>query len=214
MNAEREEIRVVGEGTLRGTIDPAELATADRKHVVPIRLADGRVVSVPFRTLQKQADNSYYVPLSPEALEGLDLTSEERMVLVVPIVEEEVELLKRPVTTGRVRLTRRVIAREEDIDTPTTREIVKVERVPINRVLDEPAQVRFEGETMVIPVMEEQVVVERRWVLKEEVRVTKEHATVERTEHVRLRQQDVTVTRLGPGEEGPPGSEPAVASGS
>lgn len=194
----REEIRVVGDGDLRGYINPKDLETAEADGVVRIWLRQGGVISVPFHTLQKKDDGSYYVPLSAEALKDIDLTDEDRSVLVVPVIEEEVEVYKRQVTTGRVRLTKNVSHHDEVIEEPLLHESVEVERVPVNKVLDSPAGVRFEGDTMIIPVMEEQVVVEKRWLLKEEVRVTKQRTQMETSEHVTLREQQVSVERLEP----------------
>jgi uncharacterized protein (TIGR02271 family) len=195
------EIRVVGDGNLRGYINPQDLDKAQSDGTVRIWLGEGQAVAVPFRTLQKKGDGSYYVPLSPEELEGVDLSDENRSVLVVPIIEEQVDIHKRKVTTGRVRLTRSVVEREEVIDEPAFRETVEVERVPVNKTLDGPVGVRFEGDTMIIPVVEEQVVVEKRWVLKEEVRVTKQRTRTDEPQHVTLHEQNVSVERLEPDDQ-------------
>jgi uncharacterized protein (TIGR02271 family) len=194
------EIRVVGDGDLRGYIHPKDLDRGQTDGTVRIRLGEGKTVAVPFRTLQKQEGGSYYVPLSLEDLKGVDLSDNNRSVLVVPVIEEQVDIQKRQVTTGRVRLTRSVSEREEVIDEPAYRETVEVERVPVNEILESPVGVRFEGDTMIIPVVEEQVVVEKRWILKEEVRVTKQRTRTEEPQHITLHEQHVSVERLEPEE--------------
>jgi uncharacterized protein (TIGR02271 family) len=198
----QKEIRVVGEGDLRGHINPADLDAADEDGTVRIWLGEGGAIAVPFRTLQKQDDDSYYVPLSREALEGIDVSDENRSVLIVPVIEEQVEIHKRQVTTGRVRLTRQVSEREEVIEESAFRETIEVERVPVNELLDSPVGVRYEGDTMIIPVMEEQVVVEKRWLLREEVRVTKRRTQIGEPQHVTLHKEQVSVERLEPNEPG------------
>ena len=50
------------------------------------------------------------------------------------------------------------------------KERVDIERVPMGRVVQEVPQVREEGDVTIIPVMQETAFVERRLVLKEEVR--------------------------------------------
>ena len=65
---------------------------------------------------------------------------------------------------------------------PSMQEDIQIERVPVNRWLSEPASVRYEGDIMIIPVMEEVPVVEKRLRLKEELRVTKRQITTQRTE--------------------------------
>jgi uncharacterized protein (TIGR02271 family) len=197
----QEEIRVVGDGDLRGRINPEDLDTDQTDGTVRIWLGEGEAIAVPFRTLQKREDGSYYVPLSREELEGIDLSHENRTVLIVPVIEEDVEIHKRKVTTGRVRLTRSVSEREEVIDEPAFRETVEIERVTMNKPLENPVDVRFEGDTMIIPVMEEQVVVEKRWVLREEIRVTKHRERTEGPQQVTLHKQQVSVERLEPDDE-------------
>ena len=115
---------------------------------------------------------------------------------VVPIVQEELHVEKQKVETGRVRLTKTVQEREVLVHEPSIQEDIQIERVPVNRWLSEPASVRYEGDIMIIPVMEEVPVVEKRLRLKEELRVTKRRITTQRTEPVRLRTEEVQVERI------------------
>jgi uncharacterized protein (TIGR02271 family) len=117
---------------------------------------------------------------------------------VVPIVQEELHVEKQKVETGRVRLTKTVQEREVMVTEPSMQEDIQIERVPVNRWLSEPASVRYEGDIMIIPVMEEVPVVEKRLRLKEELRVTKRQITTQRSEPVRLRTEEVHVERLSP----------------
>jgi len=125
---------------------------------------------------------------------------------VVPIVQEELHIEKQKVETGRVRLTKTVQEREVMVTEPFMQEDIQIERVPVNRWLSEPASVRYEGDMMIIPVMEEVPVVEKRLRLKEELRVTKRQITSQRSEPVRLRTEDVRVERM-------PAQTPSVTSG-
>jgi uncharacterized protein (TIGR02271 family) len=117
---------------------------------------------------------------------------------VVPIVQEELHVETERVETGRVRLTKRVHEREVLVEQPSIQEEVQVERVPVNRFVAEPVTVRYEGDTMIIPVLEEVVVVETRWRVKEEVRVTKRQITTPLSQPVRLRTEEVQVERVPP----------------
>jgi uncharacterized protein (TIGR02271 family) len=130
-------------------------------------------------------------------------TSTEGEDTVMPIVQEELHVDTERVETGRVRLTKRVHEREVLIEQPSIQEEVQVERIPVNRFVAEPVTVRYEGDTMIIPVLEEVVVVETRWRLKEEVRVTKRHITTPRSQPVRLRTEEVHVERVPPQSEPP-----------
>ncbi len=115
---------------------------------------------------------------------------------IVPIVQEELHIEKQKVETGRVRLTKTVQEREVLVHEPSMQEDIQIERVPVNRWLSEPASVRYEGDIMIIPVMEEVPVVEKRLRLKEELRVTKRQITTQRTEPVRLRTEEVHEERV------------------
>ena len=89
------------------------------------------------------------------------------------------------------------------VDEPTLCEQVEVERVAIDRFVDAPVAVRQEGDTTIIPVFEEVVVVEKRLKLVEEVRLTKRQTTTHQPQTITLRRQEAVVERL-PGPEGDP----------
>jgi len=114
---------------------------------------------------------------------------------VIPIIEEELDVRKRKVETGKVRITKIVREREELVDEPLLKEDVEVERVAINRMVDAPVPVRYEGDTMIVPVLEEMLVVEKRLVLKEELRITKRQSEFHLPQQVTLRSEEITVER-------------------
>src|SRR4051812_16898692 len=120
---------------------------------------------------------------------------------VIPLAEERVTVAKREVETGRVQValtteTETVIARE----TLRGRRI-EVERVPVGRTLPEgepPPESREEGDTLVIPVVEEVAVVVKRLVLREEVRLRFVTTETPFEEAVSVRRQKATVDRTAP----------------
>jgi uncharacterized protein (TIGR02271 family) len=114
---------------------------------------------------------------------------------VVPIVQEELHIEKQKVETGRVRVTKTVREREVMVTEPSMQEDIQIERVSVNRWLSEPASVRYDGDVIIIPVMEEVLVVEKRLRLKEELHVTKRRITTQRNEPVRVRTEEVQVER-------------------
>ena len=72
---------------------------------------------------------------------------------------------------------------------------VEIERVPIGRTIEVVPSISQEGDTTIIPVVEEIVVVERRLVLKEEVRIRRVSTKEQHQETVVLRQREVLITR-------------------
>src|SRR5215207_4544112 len=94
--------------------------------------------------------------------------------VVIPVAEETVAVSKREVETGRVQ-----VALTTDTETVIAREVlrgrrVEVERVPVGRTLAEGEAapvLHEEGDTLVIPIVEETAVVVKRLVVREEVRL-------------------------------------------
>lgn len=202
--ASSDSLIVVGEGGFRGHTTRADLDAAAQSGYVRIELeGHERAIAVPISTLRQQADGSYYVPLSDQDFEASEFMGGEDVVLVVPVIEEDVAVSRRRMVTGRVRLTKRVTEHEEVIDETGFQERVEVEHVPVNRLLDEPAKVRFEDDTMIIPVMEEVAVVEKRLMLKEEIRVTKIREPLVEPQRIMLRKEEVDIERLAPEDIAP-----------
>ena len=123
--------------------------------------------------------------------------------LVIPVVEERLEVSRERVETGRVRISKSVEAREVVVDDPLKRESVRVEHVPINQVVTGAVpQVREEGDVTVIPILEERVVTRTELVLVEEVRIHRDHSEYHDPQRVTLRKEVVSVERFG--EDGRP----------
>ena len=123
--------------------------------------------------------------------------------LVIPVVEERLEVSRERVETGRVRISKSVEAREVVVDDPLKRESVRVEHVPINQVVTGAVpQVREEGDVTVIPILEERVVTRTELVLVEEVRIHRDHSEYHDPQRLTLRKEVVDVERFG--EDGSP----------
>lgn len=122
---------------------------------------------------------------------------------VIPVVEEILDVQQRRVETGRVRITKIVHEREEEVNAPRVREEVTIERVTLNRMVDAPVSMRQEGDTFIIPLLEELIVVEKRLMVKEELRITKRRIEEHASQQVMLRREEVIVERLDPSEQQP-----------
>ena len=132
---------------------------------------------------------------------------------VIQLLEERLTVGKRTVETGRVRVTTTVEERTETIAAELLRENVTVERTPINREIEASPEVRWEGDTFIVPVVEEVLVVEKRLVLKEELRI-RPNKSVERVEQpVVVRRTVASIERSGPRGDGtaPSTTEPTNA---
>lgn len=130
-------------------------------------------------------------PRSPnfESAAGAVLHDELR----IPVVQEELDVGKRVVDTGIVRIRTSTSEHEQLVQMPLEREDVIVERVAIGRAVDAPLDVRHEGDVMIVPVHEEVIVVQRQLMLKEELHIRRRVSTVDASQPVMLRRQDVSV---------------------
>ena len=132
-------------------------------------------------------DNRFYG--ARRGLEG----DEARMTLS----EEELSVRKQRMEAGEVDIHKRV--ETEHVSTPVTtmREEAVVERRPISDATLQAGTARIEGDEIHVPLMEEEAVVEKRVVPKEELVVRKQ--TVHDTETVEadLRKERVDVDRQG-----------------
>ena len=138
-------------------------------------------------------------PANPPGEIAADLNNSGRET-VVPLFEEEVNVAKRVVETGRVQVSRITHTQQHLVDELLRREKVEVQRVPIDRPVDAMPSVRQEGDVTIIPVVEEVLNIERRLVLREEVHIRRIQQTERYQEEVTLRKQEALISRLAPGE--------------
>lgn len=117
--------------------------------------------------------------------------------VTVPIIEEQLHVGARTRETERVRIEKTVSEREVEVDEALVAEDVEIERVRIDppREVDAPPPVRSEGDTTVVPVLEERLVIEKRLVVYEELRITRVARPVRDPRRVVLRSEHVSVAR-------------------
>ncbi|MCA1556416.1 MAG: YsnF/AvaK domain-containing protein [Acidobacteria bacterium] len=199
---------------LRGRIDTSTPQTPEGgRPEVLVHLDDGRQALVPVDELVLQNDGSFIIPFSlsnlarPQQRETAGNADDETLVtsspkredgsIVMPVVAEMLDVQKRKVETGGVRIKKIVHEREEIVDEPLMREEVQVKRVPINRVVDAPVPVRHVGNTMIVSLLEEVLVVEKRLMLKEELHITKGEIETFKPQRITLRSEEAVVERVG-----------------
>jgi len=112
------------------------------------------------------------------------------------LLAEELTVGKEAVETARVRVSKQTHTREVAVDEALLRESAEIETIPIGRQIFEMPSIRHEGETIVVPIVEEVLHTERRLILKEEVRITRRKTTEQFHDRVTLRYQEAVVTRV------------------
>ena len=156
---------------------------------------DGQTLLVPTNLLTALGQSYFSLPTSFKTLARQE-TVEDREALVIPVVAESLALSKRTLDRGAVRVHMTVGEREVVVDEPTTEDRVTVERVAINQPIDKPVRPRVEGDTTVIPVMKEVLLVRKQLMLVEEVRLTKTRVEVRQPQTVTLRTEEAQVERV------------------
>jgi uncharacterized protein (TIGR02271 family) len=119
---------------------------------------------------------------------GSDLEDEDE--LRVQRTEEELAAGTREREAGQLKVRKRVRTDREHIEVPTRHEEVSVERVPVE---GDASEAEIGDDEVVVPVTEEEVVVGKRPLVKEEVRIRKD--VVEDTEVVEedVRREEIDV---------------------
>ncbi|MFL6550040.1 MAG: YsnF/AvaK domain-containing protein [Povalibacter sp.] len=100
----------------------------------------------------------------------------------IPLIEERARVDKQVVERGVVRITTSVREREQLLAADVAHEEVNIERIPVNKEVKDRPQVREDGDVIVIPIVEERVVLVKHLVLVEELHVRRK--TVQETVHV------------------------------
>ena len=180
-----------------GTVlPPTPPPRSDPTHV-RVQLESGEHYLVPAAVVIPQPDGSVSVPLRlAELVPAPREEPPETIYVVVPVLAEELEVHTRVVETGKVRLTKVVHEREVQVDEPLWREEVEVTRVPIQRVVDGPVPMREEHGTTILSVVEEVLVVEKRWMLREEIHIRTQRIETHQPQRMTLRSEDVQVERV------------------
>ena len=123
------------------------------------------------------------------------LASEPVLEKVIPIIEEQLQVGKRVVETGTVRLQRHSVERVESLELPLETVSWSVERVAKNELINEVPAPRHEGDYIFYPVVEERVVITRQLVLVEEVRVSRKVTNEQQQINVSLRRDEIIIER-------------------
>ncbi len=123
---------------------------------------------------RQDVSNDATLPTEPRAtIEGSDISSEANSAerRSMELREEELIARKKVVPAGTVRIRREVEAVPAHLEVEALRDEVQLEREPIGQEVSERAEPWEEDGVTVIPIYEEQLVVVKRLVLKEHVRV-------------------------------------------
>ena len=195
-----EDLVVIDSRGVRATIEKDTPSETDEAYL-SIRTEDGLSVAIP---KEKLTDVKHGILQYQGRFDDPELQREvgrRTDFAVIPVVQEELQVGKRVIETGKVRINKTVDEREEVVDEPLFKEDFEIERLSVNRVIDKPMEVEYEGDTILLPVMVEELVVEKRLILKEIIRITRHKEETHQPQRVTLRSEEVTVERSGGEQE-------------
>ncbi len=113
----------------------------------------------------------------------------------IELAQEQLEVGKREVERARVLIRTRVEERDEVAEIELQQEEVTVERIPRGMLVETKPAIREEDGVLIVPIVEEQLVVTTRLILKEELRITRRTRTELVRQPVRLRSEQVDIER-------------------
>lgn len=118
----------------------------------------------------------------------------------ISVAEEELEAQKVARQKGEVTVHKIVHTELRHFTVPVMREEIRVERVPVQESRNQGMSTgtaadadAFEEKTINVPLMEEEVTVTKRPVVKEEVRISKERNIEEQTVEGEVRKEEVQI---------------------
>ena len=100
----------------------------------------------------------------------------------IPLYAEQIEVRKAAVISDHVRVRTSVDERSVLVEEQLERGGLQIERMAVDRPVTTAPEPRQEGETLVVSVVEERLVVEKRLFVVEEVRISRTSTT----EHVAI----------------------------
>lgn len=182
------------DGKELGRVDDM-LVNKDRERVAALRLQDDRVIDIDHVDI-RDGKPVLLVPHERIPRPGPDFDRNNVTSKHIPIIEERLEIAKRPVETGRVRIRSRVVEEPVRKDVEVRDERVDVERRPVNeRLSGNDARSMLKDQDVEVTERGEKLVVGKDARVKEELVVNKETGSHKERIDETVRHTEVDVDR-------------------
>jgi len=216
MNKGQEILEVIDERGEIGFLDLAAKAqnAPANERLLGVRLGSGDLIFVDAEHLTATATDKYHFEgnfqnahretvqtanetnSNQQNLAAIDARTNELGEIVVPLIAEEISISKKTVETGGIRVHKTVREDVQQINEPIIREHLDVERVAVNQFVETAPAVRYEGDVMIVPVLEEVIVTQKRLLLREEIRLTKRREEIANVQEVTLRREEIRLEKI------------------
>lgn len=132
---------------------------------------------------------------------GQNTEQVEALTSKVSLIEERLKIDVRQVETGTVQVHKKVISEEVTQEVPVVSEEIGIEHKPINQYVESVPAIRVEGDTTIISVVKEVLVVKKRLMLVEELHITKKQIASTAIVTETLRKEAIEINRINPTSE-------------
>jgi uncharacterized protein (TIGR02271 family) len=181
---------VVGAGDRRVLWPVSRLGFHDRDQAVVLEGLRGQDVA----SLDAYDDIALLEVTRPSVTEThAERPRESQLPRRIELLEERLDVSKRPIKRGEVTITRQPVSEPVTQDITLYEEGVEVTRRLVDRPATGQERIRTEGDVTIVPVIEERLVVEKRAFVVEEILITKtRHGHTEHIEET-LRRDEVRI---------------------
>lgn len=200
----RRRTRIVDRDGVTGRLHGVVLVKGDEP-LARVRLSHGVELMIPFEVLQHDSGGGYRLPGRWSDFAGRS----DRGTTTIPVIQERVTVSVRPAPERKVRVRRRVVSEPQVVETPLWHERIDIQRVPVGAIVDSAPAARQEEDVLIVPVVEEVAVVEKRLRVREELRIRVVRERRIHRETVELRRHEVDIE---PAEQAPP-TKPTTPKG-
>ena len=112
---------------------------------------------------------------------------------IIQLHQEDIHVEEKTVVTGIVNIEINTVTDKVEVDTSLTNNRADVQVITVNEFVDSAPTIRTDGDTTIIPVIEEVMV--KKILLKEEIHIKLIKTVIPGKETVTLRREIATVTR-------------------
>jgi uncharacterized protein (TIGR02271 family) len=133
----------------------------------------------------------------PDNVNQLNDNPEESAVSKISLVEERLNIDIQKIETGKVQVHKKIVSEEISQQVPVTHEEIEVTHKAINQYVDAAPAIRFEGDTTIISVVKEVLVIEKKLMLVEEIRLSKKQITTTTNVTEVVRKEEIEINRIG-----------------
>jgi len=180
-----------------GVLGVIEARSDDPVDRVTVRLRNGREALLPEELLTPETDGTYRTTVTAaQLLAGTEPASSEQAELAIPVIAEDLKVSKRQVAAGTLRVNKTVHEHTEVVQMPLSKDRLDVRRVVLDRDVEAVQPVRYEGDTIIVPVFEEVLIVQKRLRLKEELHITRKTVVENYEENVTVKREQASLERV------------------